>query len=236
MPMGFPHGFLPSTDEGLLAWGANCSTLMSATPAAFGLTEGDAALFAAKQSAFADALQAAADLNGRTREKIAAKHAARFALRRAASDLSKIVQGTPTVTDQQKIDLGLNVEVLPVPIPTPAFAPKVETVLMDGHTWRLRLDDAATIHRRARPAGAKEAVRDASVFSFVGASPPTRVSTWKFEGSTTETLFGIVFPDDLAPGTTVWATVFWFNPASQSWSASDPVSEVIRSGEMSMAA
>ena len=52
----------------------------------------------------------------RTKGQTAAKNAAKILLKVAASDLAKIIEGTSTVTDQQKIDLGLNVRATPTPV------------------------------------------------------------------------------------------------------------------------
>ena len=46
---------------------------------------------------------------------------------------------------------------------------------------RLRLIDPANPTRRGTPAG----VRGAAVFSYIGATPPTSLSDWKFEGNVT---------------------------------------------------
>ena len=50
-----------------------------------------------------------------------------------AADLAKIIDGTPAVTNQQKIDLGLNVRATPTPKPPPGTCSdfKVE-LLTDG--------------------------------------------------------------------------------------------------------
>jgi hypothetical protein len=58
-----------------------------------------------------------------------------------ASDLAKIIDGTPSVTDAQKIELGLNVRATPSPAPAPGtpFGFKVELIPADGSvvlTWK----------------------------------------------------------------------------------------------------
>jgi hypothetical protein len=46
-----------------------------------------------------------------------------------ASNLAKIIDGTPTVTDQQKIDLGINVRATPSPAPPPGSPYKFDVSL-----------------------------------------------------------------------------------------------------------
>src|SRR4051812_434654 len=117
-----PSGFLPNKDSALLAWSLNFSTLITATPTAYGLVAGDATAYAALHSAFATAL-AACDPGQRSKSLVAAKNTARDNLKTSARLLAKRVEGTATVTNAQKIDLGLNVRATPTPIPAPSDAP-----------------------------------------------------------------------------------------------------------------
>ena len=57
-----------------------------------------------------------------------------------ASDLAKIIEGTPTVTNEQKADLGLSVRATPTPMPPPGTCSDFKVELMgDGSvqtTWK----------------------------------------------------------------------------------------------------
>ena len=108
--------FLPNTDAALLAWSLNFSTLITATPTAYGLVAGQATAYAALHTAYGTAL-AACDPAIRTRGAVQTKNTARTNLKNSARSLAKIVEGTPTVTNAQKVTLGLNVRSLPSPIP-----------------------------------------------------------------------------------------------------------------------
>jgi hypothetical protein len=215
----------PNTDAGLLAWSLNLSTLITSTPTAYGLVTADATAYAALHASFASAL-AECDPGVRNKAAVAAKNAAREALKNAARLLAKRIDGTATVTDAQKIELGLTVRSQPSPIPAPSHAPALDVVSVSGRTVKIRLHDATDASRRGKPAG----VAGATVFSFVGEDAPTDPSAWKFEGNTTLTSFDIVFPNSVAPGTKVWTCAFWRNERDASGPACEPVSTNIQFG------
>lgn len=169
----------PRTDEGLLAWSVNFSTKITATPTAFGLTAAQATAYAAVHTAYSTAL-AACDPSLRNKTATAAKNTAKAALKLAARQMGSIVEGTPTVTDAQKISLGLNVRRTPVPIPAPSSSPGLDIVAVAGWTVNIHLHDTASSAKRGKPPG----VIGAAVFSYVGALPPADIGAWQFEGNT----------------------------------------------------
>ena len=116
------NSFLPDKDAALLAWSLNFSTLITATPTAYGLVAADATAYAALHTAFATAM-AACDPGVRNKAAVADKNDARTALKDSARLLAKRVAGTPSVTDAQKFELGLNVPATPTPIPAPDGVP-----------------------------------------------------------------------------------------------------------------
>src|SRR5947209_5914709 len=207
-----PKGFLPNTDSGLLQWAQSFSTQITATPTAFGLVAAQATAFAALFTAYQTALNAATNESTRTKGTIAAKNDARDAIRNGARNLAKIVEGTPTVTDQQKLNLGLNVRAMPSPIPAPANPPVLEVQSVLGRMVRIRLHETQSGTKRGRPTG----TLGASVFSYVGAQPPADVGAWKFEGSTGRTIIDVAFDTALAAGATVWMTAFWVGSRMES--------------------
>jgi len=113
------NSFFTGTDAELYTGSESFSTKISATPTAYGLTAGQATAYAALNATYAAAYLAATDPATRTKGQVAAKNSAREPLQNMASDLAKIIEGTPSVTDQQKIDLGLNVRKVPAPKPAP---------------------------------------------------------------------------------------------------------------------
>lgn len=220
-----PASFLPDKDTALLAWSLNFSTRITATPTAYGLVAGDATAYATLHTSFATAL-AAVDPGERSKSLVAAKNTARTTLKNSARLLAKRVEGTAAVTDAQKLELGLNVRSAPSPIPPPAYAPGIAILATIANTVKLRLFDATDAARRGKPAG----VDGASVFSFVGATPPTETVDWKFEGNTSRTRIDIAFPSDITPGAKVWFTAFWFNERKQAGPTTTPIGTNIPGG------
>ncbi len=221
----------PTSDTGLLAWSLNFSTLITATPTAYGLTAAQATAYATVHSTFATAL-AACDPNSRNKSAVATKNTARTNLKTQARALASIINGTLTVTLAQKIALGIPPRATPSPVPAPSSSPALEVGTVTGWTVKLKLHDSASGSKRGKPAG----VSGASVFSFVGATPPNDMGSWTFQGNTGKTVVDVVFDNSTAPGTKVWFTAFWFNGRKQSGPACAPVSTNLQGGSVSMAA
>lgn len=215
--------FLPRSDQALLAWSLNFSTRITATPTAYGLTAAQATSYSTAHSSFASAL-AECDPDERNKIAVANKNNSRTGLKTLARQLALIVQGTGSVTDGQKLELGLTVRQQPSPIPPPADPPALDIVSVIGHTVRIRLHDSTDASRRGRPPG----VYGATVFSYVGAEAPTDPAEWKFEGNTGQTLTSVEFPLTLAAGTRVWLTAFWFNQRKESGPGCPPVNTNIQ--------
>lgn len=220
-----PKGFLPVSDSGLLAWTINFNALIDAAPTVYGLTVEQAAEYTTLSNAYAVAYQTAVDPGTRTKGKVAAKNTARAALKDRARLLAKVIEGQPTVTDEQKIDLGLNVRKAQSPIPVPDSAPDIDIVSVSGRRVKIRLHNADNT-KRGKPAG----VAGASVFSFIGEVPPSDTAAWKFEGNTTRTVVDVDIDPAAQPGAKVWLTSFWFNPRAQSGPAANPVTTNVQFG------
>jgi hypothetical protein len=224
--------FLPTRDGDLLTWSVNFNAKINATPTDYGLTAGQATAYTTLHDAFATAFQTASDPLTRSPANIVAKDGAKAALITSARQLAGIIQKYPGTTDFMRSELGLTVkDAEPSPIPPPADAPQLDVVTVSGRTVRIRLRDVANPTRRGKPAG----VSGASVFSYVGATPPPDVAAWKFEGNIGVTKVDVTFPTTVEPGAQVWLTAFWFNPRKQSGPACTPVTTYLAGG-LSMAA
>ena len=134
------RSFFTGDDAQLYTGSAAFAAQITATPTAFGLQASDASAYAALNTAYASAYMAAANPETRTKGTIAARNSARDSLRLKASDLAKIIDGTSTVTDQQKLDLGLSVRKVPSPVPAPGTPGSFKVTLGgDGSldlTWK----------------------------------------------------------------------------------------------------
>jgi len=216
--------YFPSTDAGLLAWSANFSSLISASPLVYGLSAPLAAAYAALHTAYADALTESTNPITRTKGKVEAKNLCRTNLKNQARLLVSIIQGQAGVSNEQKIDLGITVRREPAPIPAPSEAPDIDIVSVSGSTVRIKVHDSE-VTRRGLPPG----VAGVTYFSFVGEEAPTSESGWDFQGNSTRTIVDIDFPG-AAPGAKVWFTAFWRNPRDESGPAATPIGTNIAGG------
>lgn len=225
------RGFLPQTDAALLAWSVNFKTLITATPTAFGLVAAQATAYGALHDTFAAAYQVAKDPDTRTKPNVAAKDAARAALKDDARLLAKLVEGTASVTDAQKYSLGLNVRKQPTPVPAPTTRPGVDLVSAIGRTVTIHIHDSASSSKRGKPAGATAAW----VYTFVGAEYPSDPTLWDFQGATTKAKYEITFANDLPGGTQVWVCAAWINGKQEAGPASVPITTNLQGGGASAA-
>lgn len=224
---------IPTKDNDLANWSTNFSTRISAGAVSFGLTTALATSYATLHAAFLAAHAAAIVPGTRSASLVAAKNSAKLALLTNARDLYQIVQGTPSVTNAQREDLGITVrKVEPTPTPPPSAAPALNILSVSGWTVSIRLRDAVDAARRGRPLG----VSGASVFSYVGPTPPGDIASWTFQGNTGKTKTVVAFDDTVAAGSRVWLTAFWFNGRKQSGAACAPVGTNLQGGSVSLAA
>jgi hypothetical protein len=131
-PMG--KSFFTGTDAELRSGTVVFATKIALTPTAYGLSAPQAASYGTLSSAYCDAYDEIQDPSTRTKPKVAAKNTARDAVCAMAADLANIVEGTPTVSDEQKLDLGLSVRATPTPIAAPGTPYKFE-VKLAGNGW-----------------------------------------------------------------------------------------------------
>src|SRR5438105_4171176 len=96
----------PTTDTGLLQWSANLLNLIQTSPASFGLLESDVEAYRAAHLAFADGV-GLCNPSVRNKTAVVQKNGAKASLKQAARLLASKVGSTPSVTDAQKVELGM---------------------------------------------------------------------------------------------------------------------------------
>ena len=222
---------LPSTDNGLLAFALNFKSLITAAPTTYGLTSAQATAYGTVVTAYQTAL-AACDPGIRSRSSVAAKNLSKANLKLASQQTANLVNGTPSVTDAQKVALGIPPRAKPQPIPAPSSAPAVEIISVSGWTVKLGLRTNSADARRRKPAGAT----GATVMSYVGTAPSNDMSKWKYEGMSGKTVVDITFPITVPPGSQVWLTAFWFTNRKQTGPAAQPIGTNLQGGTVQMAA
>jgi hypothetical protein len=212
--------YIPTTDAGLLNWSAHFCELISAAPTSYGLTTSNATQLASLQAAYATSYSAAINPDTRGKSTVFAKRQARVNLTAYVRVLARQIQGMSTVTDQQRLDLGLPVhDVVPSPIPAPGVCPSILIVSTVVRTVKIRIQNPADPTSRARPAGCQ----GVSIFSYVGETAPTDPAQYRFEGSTSRNVVDVVFADTVAAGAKVWLCAFYYNAKGESGFACSPV-------------
>ncbi|HZZ42414.1 MAG TPA: hypothetical protein VFE58_05720 [Tepidisphaeraceae bacterium] len=154
------RSFFTGTDAELYIGSDLFATKITATPTAFGLVAAQATAYSAVSATWRTAYTVAADPVTRTKASVSAKNAARTAVKTMASSLAKIINGTPTVTDAQKIDLGLSVRATPSPVAPPGTPSRFAVALSAGGalkvSWKCAnpAGSAGTIYQVWRRVGA----------------------------------------------------------------------------------
>jgi hypothetical protein len=217
-----PRDFFPRREADILQWTAAFSARINAAPQDYSTTPEQADAYALAQRAFADAYRAAQDRGTNSSTAFAAKTAARVALEAATRLIVKRIGGTPTVTDEMRIALGLK------PrrggrrrrtVPAPETAPILRVLGVAGHAFTVRLEDAKSPARRGKARDAHGAM----IFGFVGDDPPAGRDGWALRASTTRATAAVTFDAGLPPGTPVWLTAYWFNRRAERGPSSTPV-------------
>jgi hypothetical protein len=219
-------------DAELLAFAKNFSAKINISPEQWGLTPQLAADFQVLLDRFATSYAAVAVPELRSKVLTAQKDADKAALLANARGLYRIVQGTPGVTDAQRIEIGVNVRKAAAPIPVPDEAPGMSVLSVFGRTIRLSIHDQL-VTRKGRPPGTAGAM----VFSHVGDEPPPTIDGWRSEENATRTVTVVNFPADVQPGAKVWFCACYYNPRGQRGPISTPIlSHVGFEGVLSRAA
>ena len=220
--------YFPSTDSGLLAWSTAFSSKINIDYAVLGISQQQAAEYAALNEVYAMAM-AACEPRIRSVASVARKNQAMQQLKNNARLLVSLIKGTAGVTDAQLVALGLNVRSKATINPVPDTAPTINILSVTGFRVKIRVYDGTITGKSGRARG----TIGLSVFSAVGTTPPGKISDWKFEGNYGRTAIDIEFRSSLPPGTRVWLCAFWFNGRKQSGPLSRPVWTNLQGGGVS---
>ena len=119
-----PISYLPQRISAFKTWVLNFSGLLSASPATYGLTAGDAAAVAASYAIFAAAYALSSSLSTRTPVTVAAAQTARNNLTILLRSYVRLILANAGVLDSNKTALGLTIrDAHPTRIPAPGTAP-----------------------------------------------------------------------------------------------------------------
>ena len=151
---------VPAKDNLLASFATNISTRLTATPTAFGCTSGMATQLSGLLATFVTKLAAAQNPETKGRSTIFAKNTAKTALVAYLRLVIRQIQGTGTVSDQQRLDLGINVRKTPSPPGNPGTANRLKVLLTAmgalDLSWKCTNPTGGTMYQVFRKIGTAE--------------------------------------------------------------------------------
>jgi hypothetical protein len=197
--------YIPAKNANLLAWALNFSGLITASPATYGLTSGDAVAIAAQYATLAAAFalitspstKTAATVMAFANDKVTA-----LALWRSYAQAISLNAG---VTSAAKIAVGVNPRTsTPVPITSPTTNPvlTVQSASTAGIIVRYR-DSVASVSVKAKPYG----VIGMLLYAKASATAITDPTTLSYEGTQTKSPLTLSMP--ATAGMTVYMAGRW---------------------------
>jgi hypothetical protein len=198
--------YIPAKDAQLAIWAANFSSLITASPATYGLTSGDASAIASVETAWAADYSAATNNSTRTPQSVAAKNSARVSLLATCRPYAQTITLNAGVSSAAKIALGLNPRTsTPQPITTPTTNPalSISQAMALQHVVRYR-DSIASPSVKAKPYG----VIGVQIFATASATPITDPTQLTFQRSATKSPVVISWPS-LSKGMQAYYSARW---------------------------
>ena len=185
--MAAVKNYVPSKDADLANWLSNFTTLIAASPAAYGLTASDSAAIAAAVLNFSTAYTAVTSPDTKTASAVSTKNSARIetlALIRPYAQQIALNAGVPSAS---KIALGLNPRTsTPQPVAAPNSAPVLLVQSASAGALILRYRDSqAGVAGKGKPYG----VLQCRLFGAVSATPITDASLLPLLATPTKTPF-----------------------------------------------
>ncbi|MGC4031441.1 MAG: hypothetical protein QM754_06855 [Tepidisphaeraceae bacterium] len=209
--------YMPRLEIEQVAWSQNLVDVVTPNAAAYGVPTAVMTAFAAVNDSLQTAWAAASAMNSRTRGSVADKNTALRQMKIAARQVVGLIQSTPTVSDQMKIDAKVTVrKTHPTPSPVPGYAPVPVIKAVNDRTVSLELWQDK--QKRGRPAK----VAGASVFTAPAGAALSDTTAWTLYANTTQTKLDVVFPPSTT-GDSVQITAYWSNSRGESGPAAKPV-------------
>lgn len=214
---------VPKIDAQLRSYAINFSTRVAENPSSFGVTEPQSTQLESATNAFVtayDTMMAGRDSGNRSQAQTVIKDDTKKTLLQILRDLYKVIGGMPSVTNDQRVQLGIHVpDVEPTPIPPPSDKPVITLGKADGFYLPFTVTNPGYPGKGKGPG-----ISGLALFTFVGPTPPQELHQWQFQANMS-TMSGVIgFPPTLPPFSKVWVSGFFFNPRKQSGPMADPVS------------
>ena len=183
--------YIPAKDESLNSWLANFSTLISASPASYGLASSDATAIAAAVTAFSNAYALVTSPTTKTATTVSAKNSEKVNVLGTVRPYAQQIALNAGVSSSAKIALGLNPRTsTPSPITPPTSNPVLAVQSGSNLSLVLRYrDSAASVSVKAKPYG----VLAMRLSGLVSATPVTDPTTLMFMTNATKSPFQLTF-------------------------------------------
>ncbi len=214
--------FVPDRESLLVTFLTNLSTKVTATPAAFGVLVPQAAQLQTLADDFIALYTLCSEPDTRTPAKIQAKKDAKIAVIAFVRVIVRQIQGTESVTNEQRVSLMLSVhDTEPTPVNPPQTSPGMAASAIGPHALGVRIWDPLNPDSGRKPAG----VQGTAIFTCTGEAPlPVGDAGWVWQGQTSRMKGNISVNDSLPGGTKVWVCGVFYNAKGEHGPVSTAVS------------
>lgn len=219
-------GYIPSKDVDLVPWADNFSALITAAPAAYALTAGDATTISDKVTAYDDAYAIAVNPTTRTPATIANKDSAKGAMVPILREYAQFIKNNTGISNELKVGLGIHInDTGPTVIPPPTSIPRIGLTGQFHLTMKLDIRATETPTTRAHPSGTVAAILFRQLNPLTDPAP-TDPTLAPFLAMATANLFDTSFDSaDVGKRCTFWCR--WTNRKGELGPWSTPFSQVV---------
>lgn len=195
--------YIPPKDSDFLAWITNFNTLITASPATYGLVAADATAIDAVTDPYTAAQAVVDNPSTKTVTTVATKNNTKNAALAVVRTYAQQIAHNAGVTDGNKLALGLNLpNTSPSPIPAPTSSPLLTVIGATPGQLTIRYADSNTPDKRSKPQGVTQMQLYVLVATTVGDDP----SAASFYGAVTKQPFAVSFePADAGKIATMFA-------------------------------
>lgn len=184
--------YIPARNANLVAWAQNFSTLITASPATYGLTAGDATAIAAQYAALAADYALITSPATKTAQTVSAFNTQKITALALFRPYAQAVSLNAGVSSAAKTALGVNPRTsTPTPITSPTTNPvlTVQSASTAGIIVRYR-DSVASVSVKAKPYG----VIGMLLYAKASAAAITDPTTLSYEGTQTKSPLTLSMP------------------------------------------
>jgi len=176
--------YIPAKNANMIAWLANFSTLLTASPSTYGLASGDATAVAAINTSMTAAYALITSPSTKTAATVSAFNTLKAADLPTIRLYAQQISLNPGVTSANKTAIGVNPRTsVPTPITAPTTSPvlTVQSTSTAGSIIRYR-DATASPSVKAKPYG----VTSIALYALASATPITDPTALTFQGNFTK--------------------------------------------------